>query len=170
MKKNILLILVGFILCLGIFYKSIFSNINNNGTKKISFEKFVNNLDDPRKIYDQLKLIKTIDKNNDGQVDGWLYSDTDSSFQKFYIDLNCDGKIDNWDYIKNKKAFLSNRDTNFDGKADNITLQIFDNENSKHKMISLYLKDREINLFEIELETKWEAGHILVDAPKTKIQ
>ncbi len=166
MIKNSILILIGFILCLAIFNNKIFPRKVSDKTKNIPFEKIVNDVTDPRKKYDGLNLTKAMDLNKDGKDDFWIYGDTSSIFFRTAIDINKDGKIDNWDYIKNKKVWFSNRDTNYDGQIDHLILQIDNSDNTKHKMMSFFLKDKKNNLFEIELETDWNEGHILVDSPK----
>ncbi|MEJ2246309.1 MAG: hypothetical protein P8Y80_09585, partial [Acidobacteriota bacterium] len=95
------------------------------------------------------------DSNLDGEIDNWLYRDGTGTPVKWIRDSNSDGRPDHWSFFKGGKPFLSNVDTDYDGKTDAIYLTIWDSLGTKQRSYSYSVRNKETNVFVLHEDTGW---------------
>jgi hypothetical protein len=100
-------------------------------------------------------LIEKKDSNLDGEIDNWLYRDGTGTPVKWIRDSNSDGRPDHWSFFKGGKPFLSNVDTDYDGKTDAIYLTIWDSLGTKQRSYSYSVRNKETNVFVLHEDTGW---------------
>ena len=104
---------------------------------------------------DSNQKLETKDRNKDGKLDMWLYRDNKGTPLKWIYDYDYDGRPDNWSFFKNGKSYLDEKDTDGDGKVDEIYLSIWDSQGIKQRYLYLVLKDKEKYIFEVQEDTGW---------------
>jgi hypothetical protein len=76
-----------------------------------------------RLIYEAGKLLRgEFDTTGNGQVNQWLFYDTDGQVIRAEHDQHAKGRPDQWEYFTpgSKEPYKVERDTNGDGKADTV--------------------------------------------------
>jgi len=106
--------------------------------------------------YAYSEQLETIDKNNDGKIDNWIYEDENGTRVKWVRDSNYDGNQDQWSFFKDGEAFIDEKDIDFDGKVDFFIINLFDNEKQKVRSLSFTLGDKDKNIFVPVEDTGWE--------------
>ena len=56
------------------------------------------------------EIVIEADRNDDGNVDVWIFANQDSVPDRMVLDTDFDGAPDSWDHSKNGNVFLSQED------------------------------------------------------------
>lgn len=113
------------------------------------------------------EIVREVDRNDDGNVDVWIFADQDTVIVRMVRDTNFDGRPDTWDYFKNGKPSLAQEDQDHDGTIDFILIQVHDEEEKKARGIIFLLEG---NIFVEDGDTGWvEEGDIGWPEPSTTI-
>ncbi|MCD4707608.1 MAG: hypothetical protein K8S62_07695 [Candidatus Sabulitectum sp.] len=104
-------------------------------------------------VFESGEIITERDRNDDGNIDFWLFSDLNNVPVRLVLDIDFDGRPDNWSHFKNGRAFLDQEDTDNDGIIDFILLCIYDEEERNMREVLFLLE--EDNLFATTADTGW---------------
>ena len=103
---------------------------------------------------DDNELTK-VDRNQDGEIDSWIYRNEEGIPSIGIIDQNYNGDPDSWAFFKNGKAFLDEEDSDGDGKIDKIFLHVFSEDKNKIREFFFDLLDKKRNIFVEKEDTGW---------------
>ena len=98
------------------------------------------------------EIVIEADRNDDGNVDVWIFANQDSVPDRMVLDTDFDGAPDSWDHSKNGNVFLSQEDKDHDGIIDFIVLTLYDEGEKKMRIIVLLLEG---NIFVEEVDSGW---------------
>lgn len=104
-------------------------------------------------------ILTTLDMNNDGNIDTWIYRDENEIIQKAIMDKTRNGHPDSWELFKNGRAYFSQEDHDGDGRVDVLFSHVFDEEYHKYRGFSFTLQNKKRNIFSEQEDTGWIELH-----------
>ena len=99
--------------------------------------------------------LTEVDRNQDGEIDSWIYCKEEKIPSILITDQNYDGDPDSWDFFKNGKAFLGEEDSDGNGKIDKFFLHVFSEDKNKVREFFFELIDKKRNIFVEKEDTGW---------------